>query len=241
MRYEQIVELVGQVKPASIVEIGVYNGVRAVAMAEEALKHKSEVHYQGFDLFEDATPQTDKEEFNAKKTQSVKQISARLDEFKSKNPGFTYELVKGNTRQTLYPQAVDFAFIDGGHSVETIRSDYEALKDSKFVLFDDYYKRDPAGGIPDLDVFGANLIVDEINHAKVLPSTDKVIHGGIVHLATVDNRKKRGRPKKTVIADPKRFIEEHADEPLEAAEEATPEKPAAREPVLHGVDPYFEA
>jgi hypothetical protein len=31
----------------------------------------------------------------------------------------------------------DFVYIDGGHSYETVKHDYEQVKDSKLIVFDD--------------------------------------------------------------------------------------------------------
>ena len=59
------------------------------------------------------------------------------------------QLFKGNTRDTLklvgpkLPK-MDLIFIDGGHSLETIESDWEGVKGcidpGTIVLFDDYYE-----------------------------------------------------------------------------------------------------
>jgi uncharacterized Rossmann fold enzyme len=41
----------------------------------------------------------------------------------------------------------DFVYLDGGHSEETVRSDYEAVKHARYVVFDDVL--DPEPGAPD--------------------------------------------------------------------------------------------
>ena len=186
-RYDQLIDLVEQAKPATILEIGVWNGVRAMQMAAAALKHSPKVHYQGFDLFEEASDQTDADEFNKKKHNTIEAVRGRLAAFGNENPGFSFELHKGNTRETLsgVEHVVDFAYIDGGHSVETIWSDYCAVRDSKVVVFDDYYRSNAAGECPDLTKFGANEIIDLIDGAVVLDSEDAVAGGGTVHIAVV--------------------------------------------------------
>ena len=181
-RYSQISPLIAKIKPRTIVEIGTWNGYRAIEMAKEALKHQDQVTYYGFDLFEHATDDTDSEEMNVKPHYSKELVSKFLENFKQKNPGFNYVLTAGNTRQTFKSMAVDFAFIDGGHSIETIVGDYEALRDSKFVLFDDYYE----GGI-DIEKYGCNRVVEKLNHA-VLPIGDPVAGGGITKFAVVEHR-----------------------------------------------------
>ena len=121
-RYDQIIELVCEAKPASIIEIGVWNGARAVLMAEAALKHSPSVHYTGYDLFEEATAETNEVEFNAKHNCTIVQVVERLTRFGADHRGFTFALVKGNTRQTLADKNLiaDFAYIDGGHSVASV-------------------------------------------------------------------------------------------------------------------------
>lgn len=183
-RYAQLIELVEQVKPETIVEIGVWNGVRAMEMATAALKYHPEVHYTGYDLFEEATAETDEFEFNKKAHNTIEVVRSRLVAFASKNPGFTFDLVKGNTRETLATITVDFVYIDGGHSVDTIYSDYLGVEDSKVIVFDDYYSPDASGACPDLEKVGANKTVEFLGtYARVLESTDVVTGGGIVHLA----------------------------------------------------------
>ncbi len=186
-RYQKLLELVAEAKPETIVEIGVWNGLRATQMAEVALKHNPSVHYEGYDLFEDATPENDVEEMNAKAHNTFDQVEKRLLDFQATHPGFSFGLTKGNTRETLPDLAPDFAFIDGGHSVETIRSDYEHLKGAKTVVFDDYYLPTAEGVCVDLEEFGANAIADQIPGVEIIDTGDAMTmdRGGIVALAAV--------------------------------------------------------
>ena len=83
-----------------------------------------------FDLFEEATAETDAEEFNVKKHFTEKQVNEKLTAFANSineaedDKQFTFCLIKGNTRQTLVIISnsdacnsrnikPDFAFIDG--------------------------------------------------------------------------------------------------------------------------------
>lgn len=180
-RYAQINGLIAKIKPTTIAEIGTWNGYRAIEMAKEALKHQQRVTYYGFDLFEYANEQTDAEEKNVKPHYTKELVAKFLEDFKRSYPGFDYVLTAGNTRETLKSMAVDFAFIDGGHSVETIRGDYEALKNSKFILFDDYYE----GGI-DVELYGCNRVIEKLKHT-ILPVGDPVAGGGITKFVVVEN------------------------------------------------------
>ena len=183
MRYNQLLPIIAHNKPKTIVETGTWDGHRAILMATEALKHNKEVYYVGFDLFEDATEETDKKELNVKPHHSLADVTARLDAFKSEHPGFSFNLVKGDTRKTLpepdgspdYALKPDLVFIDGGHSIDTIRNDYENLKHSKVIVFDDFYSgRDTAE-------HGCNEIVDGLDRL-ILPQKDPVKGGGKVQM-----------------------------------------------------------
>lgn len=144
-RYGRLIELVHKHKPMTIVEVGTFDGTRALQMVEAALQHNPYVHYTGYDLFNTTDIDTHRREFNVadgtneliKKPLTMHDIAAKFDQ----SPlDFTYQLVMGDTRSTLRVHTDDFAFIDGGHSVETIRLDYEKLRRCSVVVFDDYYK-----------------------------------------------------------------------------------------------------
>lgn len=184
-RYGQLLAIIEQIKPKTIVEVGTWNGLRAIQMASIALKHHKDVHYIGYDLFEDATAETDAEELNVKKHYTVAEVSERLAAFAKENPGFTFELVKGNTRETLKGAAkADLAFLDGGHSVETIKSDLENLSGSKVIVLDDWYDKDEQGKCPDLEKYGCNKVL-EGREFVVLGHADRVKDGGLVRFAVI--------------------------------------------------------
>jgi cephalosporin hydroxylase len=197
-RYAQLSHIIEDVKPSTILEVGTWNGDRACQMAEAAFKAGVEkVTYFGFDLFEDATSDSDTAELNVKQHFTVDQVVQKLGAFREKyGERFNAHLFRGNTRETL-PAAlaqmkeqgvtVDFAFVDGGHSIETMRSDLEALKDAKVCVVDDYYVKDEQGRIPDISKYGANAILHEtpekLFHAwKWLQIEDPVKDGGKVRM-----------------------------------------------------------
>ena len=177
-RYRQLIDIIDQVKPKSICEIGTWNGDRAVKMMKRAYRYRMNAEYWGFDLFEDATEATDSAEFNVKPHHNVREVAQKL-----RSHGVECHLTKGNTRETLQSlpsdKTFDLAFIDGGHSVETIRSDYEFLKDrARVIVFDDYYE-----GI-DTDQFGCNKVLEGLG-AEILPIKDTVAGGGTVQMAVL--------------------------------------------------------
>ena len=140
-RYFCLSKEVAKLKPKTILEIGTHNGRSASIMMQEAVKHNPYVKYFGFDLFEDMTEELAVEEHHGKKLPSMSIASQKL-------ASYDVTFFKGNTKETLSeftPETpIDFVFIDGGHSVETIQSDWDNVKrlisDSSVVVFDDYYK-----------------------------------------------------------------------------------------------------
>lgn len=174
MRYDQLLGLVDTYQPKSILEVGTWNGFRAVAMLSLVPGAK----YYGFDLFEDATEETDAEEKNVKPHHTLASVRHLLSPYNA-------QLFKGNTRDTLkeFSEPVDFVWLDGGHSVETVRSDWENVKrcltPDAVVLFDDYYT-----GKIDTDKYGCNAIVHELKH-EVLRQADPVAGGGWVQVVRV--------------------------------------------------------
>jgi len=117
-----------------------------------------------------------------------------LEDFQQNNPGFSYALRKGDTREILtngemsitdgriaIPPNVDLAFIDGGHSIETIRNDYEAVKGAKVVVLDDFYV--PQDDEPDITKFGCNALLSELDDVLELPIKNPVRGGGKVRMA----------------------------------------------------------
>jgi predicted O-methyltransferase YrrM len=197
-RYALVTQAIREQASKSILEVGTWNGDRAISMAEAALGKSSKVSYVGFDLFESMTAGKSKAEFNAKTPTPETMVKSKLEAFRAKHGGFTYRLYKGDTRQTLPtylsqagPGLVDFVWLDGGHSVETVASDWEhcrkAVRPGGIILLDDFY----ANMAPSfLKQFGCNTLVDRLRkegmNVKVLPIQDPVLGGGVVQIVRVD-------------------------------------------------------
>ena len=94
-RYKQIDLIIDYLRPASIVEIGTWNGDRAINIAQAALKHHTYVHYWGFDVFEHAADNHDQRELNVKPHTPFKDVRAKLKLFREQHPGFSYDLIEG--------------------------------------------------------------------------------------------------------------------------------------------------
>lgn len=143
-RYDLLIALAKAHQPRRILEIGVASG----NTAKQLLCAAPEAEYFGVDLFEDLTSDVAKAEFNGKKVMSMDEVYSRLKPFGDGR----VSLFKGNTREVLPDLCMewslagiefDLIFIDGGHSEETIRSDYDCvhavIADNGMIVFDDYY------------------------------------------------------------------------------------------------------
>ena len=186
-RYHQMLALIAEVKPSLIVEVGVHKGIRGAGLSLEALRHSRKVSYVGFDVFDTLGEQFQLDALNGKRTPTEARARQSFTPIALQYLGFTYSFIIGDTRQTLHgtPMKADFAFIDGDHRVDAIRGDWQALSESRCVVFDDYY----SGGNIDLARYGANTVVDELKakgmRVEILPSQDVCNHGAISHLAVV--------------------------------------------------------
>ena len=182
-RYSTLIEIVKELQPKHVVEIGTWNGKRAASFMGA-----TDCYYTGFDLFEEASKETDEKEFNVKQHFELTEVAQQLDVM-----GFSkYMLTRGDTNKTLWEAdvaAFDFCFIDGGHSEETIRNDFlwaiENIAEGGTIILDDYYN-------PRIEGMGCNFIVDahtllaDEYDAEVLPQKDGLAGGGTVSLVRVE-------------------------------------------------------
>lgn len=182
-RYNQLIDLVREMQPQRIMEIGTWKGVRAIEMHAAA----PQAEYIGFDLFEYATDADNEREKNGKGNSNLEEVVQLLEGY-----GVKSDLFPGYTKDTLPAylekygeKSVDLIFIDGGHSVETIQADWEyarkAIKPGGVVVFDDYYEDMPE---EDLKKWGANETLSKLDHV-LLPARDKVKGGGFTRLSMV--------------------------------------------------------
>jgi len=160
----------------NIMEIGVFDGTSAVPMIKEAAKlvPEEEIHFYGFDLFEDMTPELRDEEwsFQTNKIPKVEDVKKLLET----NTKAKITLIKGNTRKTLKQNIktlpkMDLIYIDGGHTIETTRNDWryssKLIKNDTVVYFDDYCDEMP--------FIGSAFIKKELPakyQCQVMPQTD---------------------------------------------------------------------
>lgn len=172
-RYKYLFEIIRKNKCKKIMEIGTWDGDHALEMIEEAKKYFSinEVEYYGFDLFELMDEGKYIEEVS-KRPPVLVAVKEKLEKTDAK-----INLYKGNTKEIL-PKMInnlplmDFVFIDGGHSIETIKNDWkyvqQVMDEHTIVIFDDYWNRDDAGC---KEIIG-NIDRTEFD-VRILPIQDK--------------------------------------------------------------------
>lgn len=159
-RYDRLAAEIRRLRPRTIVEIGTCRGDNAERMLRLALWY-GPADYYGFDLFEEMDGATFGKEA-ALWPATLGNVSRRLEaiELRGRKPGV--RLFKGDTAVTLRSAAAeigkaDIIFIDGGHSYETVRSDWEnsapLCRPGTVVYFDDYPN------------WGVGRLVDEIDRA----------------------------------------------------------------------------
>jgi len=182
-RYRQLYSLISEIRAKNIMEIGTWKGKRAKSMILEAQKYfpREEVSYYGFDLFETLSSEMMNAEFS-KQPPLMETVKNELSK-----TGARITLYKGDTRKVLSEVVsslpkMDFIFIDGGHSLETVQNDWNyagrLMHSGTIVIFDDYWPEKLDGG--------AKPIVDTIDRSvyevKILPEFDVFIRPGFKRL-----------------------------------------------------------
>jgi len=215
-RYQQLADIIRHYKPKSIIEVGTWNGGRAIEMALAAFENQDEILYRGFDLFEDGTSETDDEEFNLKAHNTQSAVIKRLQDFRAKmmekKKVFTFEIGKGNSKEILKDRTdldADFVLIGGGNSIPTAKSDYDNLKHNPIVVMDNFFREDEDKNNAPKKYQGTNKVIDSLPKGKkggvrrwVIPSQDMVRGGGHTHLAAILNGNDISELPKKILSVP---------------------------------------
>lgn len=190
--------LLGKQTAVDYMEIGTHSGLRAAALCRGWLAYPRnhghrKFRYTGFDLFDAADPATHGHEMlKSTPAPTLGEAMTVLDK-----AGAIVALHGGNTRETL-PRFVaerkgryvpDVVFVDGGHSLETIESDWknvaELLGPKSVVVFDDYFDGDTELGCK---VLIDRLIAEDVYAAElgavldVIPESGRSIRTATVRL-----------------------------------------------------------
>jgi len=163
-------------KPKQFLEVGVFQGVTSRNICEKLnLIHQNQFKYFGIDIFEDTNNILDDKEMTSKHNKISNPIKhllynvifkKNLNSLKSVNS----LLKKFNKNVTLYKglsskmlpkinlSKIDFVFLDGGHSYETVKNDLHLIlkdiKKNKVIICDDY----------DQKKYGVKKAVDELTN-----------------------------------------------------------------------------
>ena len=159
---DNFLSLVEEYKPKNVLEIGVFCGVTSRNICE-LLKTNfgSDFRYYGLDLF-GSTKTSSVDEIepkfleNQKVSNPFKTIYYNFIKKENLNSKISVqnflkkfsqniELIKGDTRVTLEKvplSEIDFVFLDGGHSYDTVLSDlqklYDNMKNNSRIVCDDF-------------------------------------------------------------------------------------------------------
>ena len=80
-RYAELYKLVDKYKPQTICEIGTWKGMRARKMLRHASYFHKNPHYIGYDLFDDATEELNKKEWNGKGNYTIKVVDDYINQY----------------------------------------------------------------------------------------------------------------------------------------------------------------
>ncbi len=171
IRYEYLIDSIHIIKPKKIVEIGIAQGLRSYQMIKEAKIFHKKIQFFGYDVFDTKDENFHKMVGNGKKVSSRNEVENFLQPL-----NVNIEMFPGMTKETLWGNNVtaDLVFIDGDHRIEAIQSDYEAVKNTKVVVFDDYYISGEHSSFT-IDEYGCNQLIDKLpdNEVFISPKTSK--------------------------------------------------------------------
>lgn len=155
IRYNFLHKIAKLVNPKTFIEIGVAAGDNAVHL----LKNNNIERYDGYDVFDYSDKEFHKRAGNGKECLSENEIYTKLSKYCE-----NVILHKGMTSDTLWGKDIcaDMVWIDGDHRIEAIKKDFESVKRSKVIVFDDYYITGEHAGYT-TDKYGCNHIVDPLD------------------------------------------------------------------------------
>lgn len=153
-RYAYLIEITREMQPETIIEIGVAKARNATGMIRTA---GFNVEYTGYDVFDHSDRDFHEMVGNGKGVYDVDRIRGILEPLCSE-----VTLHKGMTQDTLHgkDEIADLVFLDGDHRIEAIRADFDAVKNSTVVVFDDYYTNEEHAGF-NRESFGCWKMVEE--------------------------------------------------------------------------------
>lgn len=162
--YAGLFRAIRQFKPSCILEIGTSAGETAIGLIHAAgsISSESAIAYYGIDLFETGNPSTWAEEF------SGNYVPPKMDDVHNRLTRETdaeirlFGINSNDIKPTDFKSKIatpDLIYIDGGHSIATIRHDWSLAREiagpNTVIVFDDYF--------PEMPFIGCKVVVDEID------------------------------------------------------------------------------
>ena len=171
IRYEFLIESIHIIKPKKIIEIGLAQGLRSFQMIKEANFFNKEIEFCGYDVFDTKDQNWHKIVGNGKQVYSQSDISRILMPLDA-----NIKFFPGMTSDTLWKNhnTADLVFIDGDHRIEAIKKDFNSVKNSKVIVFDDYYITGEHSNFT-IDKYGCNQLINALpkNEIFISPKTLK--------------------------------------------------------------------
>lgn len=141
--------------PENIAEIGTHNAASACQFVDYLIPRVPRLFYTGYDMFDAAVTELSGDEGNGKGPGYYQDSFNKLQQRRAVHGNFDFELVVGETTQSFtQPRTFDFVYIDGGHSYPTVRHDYNMVRGSRVIVFDD------------VQLSGVRQLVDEIRKVE---------------------------------------------------------------------------
>ena len=162
-------------KPKNFLEVGVFQGVTSRNVCEKLFEiNKDNFTFYGIDLFEETDEAIDSKEktmkhsklsnplkhfiFNIILKKNLHSITSVYDLLKKfKKNVYLYKGFSNSELLKIDMSKIDFIFLDGGHSYETVKKDLEliikGIKKNKVIICDDYDQKD----------YGVKRAVDELS------------------------------------------------------------------------------
>lgn len=168
IRYDYLKDITRIVQPKRIIEIGVAEGSNAMTMLNAC---DTVDLYIGYDVFQTQNSEFHQKVGNSKSVATKEKISERLLAIR---PDLHIILHEGMTQDTLWTKGdwADLVWLDGDHRIDAIRRDYESVKDSKVIVFDDYYTSEFNGKFSRKE-FGCYEIFKDNDKVLISPPTSR--------------------------------------------------------------------
>lgn len=141
-RKELVCNVIMKERPKKILEVGARNGTLAKRMLTTCREIGVSTSYTGVDLFSDLM---DEDLYNIEVSQWPTSLEELQTNLVTSFPEFKIRLVKGfskNVLEALNKERFDLIIIDGGHSYDTVLSDWnqcsKLVNEGGSIIFDDY-------------------------------------------------------------------------------------------------------